>query len=64
MKSQITQKTIIFPMLFSPNYVREGYQELIAIFYLVKIKYSKDILGSLKCKVSFGFKYINGSHII
>ena len=33
------------------------YQEFIAIFYFVKIKNSKDTFGSLKCKVTFGFKY-------
>ena len=33
-------------------------RELILIFYLVKIKNSKDIFGSKKCKVTFGFKYI------
>ena len=33
------------------------YQQLIAILNLVKLKISKDILGSSKCKVSFGFKY-------
>ena len=35
-----------------------GRQQLIAIFNLVKIKNSKDIFGSSKCKVTFGFKYI------
>ena len=34
------------------------YQQLIAILNLVKLKISKDIFGSSKCKVSFGFKYI------
>ena len=33
-----------------------GYHEqLNEIFYLVKIKNSKDIFGSSKCKVTFGF---------
>ena len=35
------------------------YQHLIAMFYLIKIKSSKDILGSSMCKVTFGFKYTN-----
>ena len=29
------------------------------MFNLVKIKNSKDIFGSSKCKVTFGFKYIS-----
>ena len=60
---QITdkKKSNVIRDLFFMNYVRVSYkyQELIAIFYLVKIKMSIDIFGSEKCKVTFGFKYIN-----
>ena len=35
-----------------------GYQQIIAIFYFVKIENSKDIFGSSKCKVTFGFKHM------
>ena len=36
----------------------KGKNRLIAIFNLVKLKSSKDIFDSSKCKVTFGFKYI------
>ena len=49
-KSLIKNSNVIRDMFFM-NYVRASYmyQELIAIFYLVKIKMSTDIFGSETC---------------
>ena len=38
MKAQISRKKINLPKLFFVNYVEGGYQQLIAIFNLVKSK--------------------------
>ena len=59
MKTQITRKKINLPKLFFINYVRSSVQQLIAIFYVVKIKSRKNILGSSMCRVTFGVKYIS-----
>ena len=57
MKAQITRKKINFTLLVFRELGKGGYQQLIAIFNLVKIKNSKDIFSCSKCKVTFGFKY-------
>ena len=59
MKEQITRKKIIKPKLFFVKFGWGRYQQFIAIFNLVKIKNSKDIFSSSKCKVTFGFEYIS-----
>ena len=58
MKAQITRKKINLPKFFFRELGHGGNQQLIAIFNLVKLKNSKDIFDSSKCKVTFGFKYI------
>ena len=57
MKAQRTRKKINLPKLFFVDYVCAGTSSSLQFSYLVKIKHSKDILGSSKCKVTFGFKY-------
>ena len=53
MKAQITRKKVNLPKLFFVNSVRAGTSNS-----LQNIKNSKDIFGSSKCKVTFGFEYI------
>ena len=57
MKAQITGNKINSPKLILVNYIGQEPEQLIAIFNLVKIKNSKNIFSSSKCKVVFGFKY-------
>ena len=57
MKTQIAKKKINLPKFFCELELG-GYQQLIEIFNLVKIKNSKDIFGCSKRKATFGFKYI------
>ena len=54
MKEQVTRKKI-FRKLFFMNNVRTSSRNSNAIFDLLKIKTSKDILRIEKCKVTFGF---------
>ena len=57
MKAQITRKKInCFSRIMLGQVTR--YQQLIVILNLVKIKNSKDIYGSSRCKATFGFEYI------
>ena len=62
MKAQITRMKINLPKLFFLKKVRAGTSNFCNI-RLVKIKNSKDIFGSSKCKVTFGFKYISDPSI-
>ena len=66
MKAQITRKKINLPKLFFVNWVRAGTRSSLQYLILVKLKNSKDIIDSSKCKVTFGFKYIFNTipHII
>ena len=58
MKAQITRKKINVHKLFFVNKVRAGTSNSMQYLIWSKIKKSKYIFGSLKCKVTFGFKYI------
>ena len=53
MKAQITGKKVVFHEL-----CKGDYQQLTAVYHLVKVKSSKDIFGSSLCKVTVGLKYI------
>ena len=58
MKVQIIRKKINIPKLFFCELGQGGNQQLVAIFNFIKLKNSKDLFDSSKCKVTFGFKYI------
>ena len=56
MTAQITRKKINLPKFFLLIMLGRAQQQ-IAILNLLKIKSSKDIFDSSKCKVTFGLKY-------
>ena len=58
MKAQITRKKINLTKLFFVNEVRVGTSNSYQYLIWLKSKNSKDIFGSSKCKVTFGFKYM------
>ena len=57
MKAPVTRKRIKLHKPFFISYARKSVGNSIAIFALVKIRTSIDILITEMCKVSFGLKY-------
>ena len=57
MKARITRKKINLSKLFFVNKVRAGTSNSLQ-YLMIKIKNSKDIFGSSKCKATFGLTYI------